>query len=135
MNLLERIQGLANEKNISIKQIERECGIGNGTIRKWGTQSPSIENVRKVANYLQVSLSYLVDGEESETGTISHQFTRGEEEIFSLVRHLSETDKIKVAGVIENYLSISHRHIVTGGHYVGDIGGTLKGSVNNQLRK
>ena len=129
MSLLDRIQELANRESVSIKQIERECGIGNGTIRKWGTQSPSIENVRKVANYLRVPLSYLID-EESNGAT---NFSKGEEEIFRLIHPLSEIDKIKVAGVIEHYLGIRPQH--KSSVRANELGEVFKKSSISQPRK
>lgn len=128
MNILERIQELASERDVSIKRIERECGMGNGTIRKWGTQSPSIENVRKVANYLHVSLSCLID--EEDVGKNLTGFTKSEEDLLRLVHPLSEIDKIKVIGVIENYLFLSRRQNISGFHYTGDISKVPKTSIN-----
>lgn len=47
----EKVTKLCQDKNISIAKLERECEMGNGTVRGWKTSSPSIENLKKVANY------------------------------------------------------------------------------------
>lgn len=58
--LLSRISSLCKKKGISIARLERETGISNGTIRNWDSRSPNIENVRKVAEFFNVSIDSLV---------------------------------------------------------------------------
>lgn len=58
--LLENITRLCKEKGISIAKLERETGISNGVICKWGTSSPTVENVRKVADYFGVTVDSLI---------------------------------------------------------------------------
>ena len=57
--LLENIIRICKEKNISIAKLERETGISNGTIGRWGVSSPSFDNVLKVAKYLGTTLDAL----------------------------------------------------------------------------
>lgn len=58
--LLKNIRKICKEKNISIAKLERETGISNGTISRWGTSAPSVENVRKVAAYLGSTVDELI---------------------------------------------------------------------------
>ena len=58
--LLENIRRLCSKKPVSIAKLERETGIGNGTISRWDTSSPSIENVQKVADYFGVTVNDLL---------------------------------------------------------------------------
>ncbi len=58
--LLEKISKLAKEKNISISQIEKECNLGNGTIRGWDKSSPSIFNLKKVADFFNLDINYFI---------------------------------------------------------------------------
>lgn len=67
MSLLERVQELLKAKGLSIKQAERESGLSNATIRKWGTQNPSLDSIIKLADYLHVSIDYLAKGEDQKT--------------------------------------------------------------------
>lgn len=60
MSLVERIKALADSQRLTMAALERDCGFGNGTIRKWDWQSPSVDRALKVANRLGVSLDYLV---------------------------------------------------------------------------
>ena len=60
--ILENINKLCKEKGISLSKLERETGIGNGTIGRWGISSPTVENVRKVAEYFGVTVDALIHG-------------------------------------------------------------------------
>ena len=62
MPIYDRVQSLIKERGLSVKQLERECDLANATIRRWATQTPNIESVRKVAQTLNVSIDYLVNG-------------------------------------------------------------------------
>lgn len=58
--LLENIRRLCSKKLVSIAKLERETGISNGTIGRWDTSSPTIENVQKVAEYFGVTVDELL---------------------------------------------------------------------------
>ena len=60
MNLRDRIKELANQRKVSVAELERALGFGNGSISKWNKQSPSTEKLKQVADYFQGSLDYLV---------------------------------------------------------------------------
>lgn len=70
MNLVQRIKDLSDEKHITIAELEREAGISNGQIRRWGGSSPKVENLEKVADYFNVSTDYLL-GRSSTTVNIN----------------------------------------------------------------
>lgn len=63
--MIERIQQKCKEKGLKISQLEKELGFGNATIRRWGESAPSVDKVLKVANFLKVSLEWLVTGKEA----------------------------------------------------------------------
>lgn len=65
MNIVERIKNLCDNKNTSIKALEREIEISNGSIRHWNEKSPAVERVLRVANYFNVSVEWLLTGKES----------------------------------------------------------------------
>ena len=58
--MFERIAELCKERGISISRLERELGFGNATIRKWHESSPSVDKVKKVADYFGVTIESLV---------------------------------------------------------------------------
>ncbi len=65
MAILSRIQELATSQNTNFKQIEKAVGLGNGSIRRWETNSPSVDNFKKVADYLHTTTDYLLTGRDS----------------------------------------------------------------------
>ena len=66
MSIYDRIKSKADEKKISIKALERESGLGNGVIKRWNETSPQCNKLEKVANYLQVSIEWLITGKENK---------------------------------------------------------------------
>ena len=64
--LLENISRLCKERGVSIARLERETGIGNGTISRWGSSSPTISNVKAVADFFGVSVDTLLQETPSE---------------------------------------------------------------------
>lgn len=65
MSLVKRIDALCKERNTTLTAIERECGLGVSSIRKWDEHSPSLSKVMSVADALDVPVSYLI-GEGTE---------------------------------------------------------------------
>lgn len=58
--IYEKIAALCKERSISISRLEKEVGIGNGTIGRWSISSPTVENLKKVADYFGVSVDRLL---------------------------------------------------------------------------
>lgn len=64
MNLYDKVKLLADSKKITIQELEKRAGLGNGAIGKWRTVSPSFSSMAKVAGILGVSLDIFVSKEE-----------------------------------------------------------------------
>lgn len=60
MSLLNIITQLIKEKGYTIAKIEKELDFGNGAIRRWDTSSPSCDKLVKLADFLNVSVDYLL---------------------------------------------------------------------------
>lgn len=60
MVVYKNISELCNQRNISIAKLEREVGVGNGTIGRWEKSSPTVENLKKVADYFGVTVNDLI---------------------------------------------------------------------------
>lgn len=61
--IYEEIKKRADEMGVTIYRIERDCKLSNGIIGKWGktaNQKPSVENLKKVADYLDVPMEDLL---------------------------------------------------------------------------
>jgi len=87
MNLVDRIREKCKEQGTSIKALEQEIGLGNGTISRWDTSIPSYDKVIKVADFLQVSFYWLIFGKESEN------LTPEEQELVNYYRNSNQTGK------------------------------------------
>lgn len=57
MNL---VKDVLEEQNISIKDIENSKVLGNKTIYNYSKENPSLRSLMKLANYLKVSIDYLL---------------------------------------------------------------------------
>ena len=68
--MYNRILILCGKSGISIARLEREAGLGNGTIRRWKSANASIENVRRVAEYFGVSVDSLLSHENATTDPV-----------------------------------------------------------------
>ena len=67
--MVDRINELAKQKGVSISTIEKTLGLGNGIIGKWRKQSPSCDKLKLVADYLNVSIDYLITGKDCHNNT------------------------------------------------------------------
>lgn len=60
MDIVEKIRMLCNEKVMTIAELERNLGLGAGTVSRWNVRVPGVDKVQKVANYFSVSTDYLL---------------------------------------------------------------------------
>ena len=63
--IFDNIKRITNAKNISIRTLETEAGLANGTIGKWRTSNPTIDNLMAVAKVLGVALTELLKEDET----------------------------------------------------------------------
>ena len=66
MGLYEQIRNVAKEKGYSINRLEQELGFARSSINKFNKNKPSIDKLQQIADLLDVSLDYLMTGEEKE---------------------------------------------------------------------
>lgn len=64
--LYSRIRELANQKHISLAELERTLSFSNGIISTWKNGKPSIDKVEKVADYFGVSTDYLLGRDKDD---------------------------------------------------------------------
>jgi transcriptional regulator with XRE-family HTH domain len=66
MSILGRIGELRKQREkLSINKLEQECGLTRGSMAKWDDHAPSPDKVKKVADYFNVSVEYLLYGDPS----------------------------------------------------------------------
>lgn len=61
--IVDRIKKLADKQHMSIAELERKLGFSNGQIRRWGSATPGVDKVEKVADFFNVSIPYLLGKE------------------------------------------------------------------------
>lgn len=59
--IFKRIEELATKEGITIAALEKKLGFGNGTIRGWKNGSPTVEKLKKVADYFDVPMEYFLE--------------------------------------------------------------------------
>ena len=64
----ERIKELCRIKGVSMNKLEEILGFGKGYISKLGESTPNTAKIKKIADYFNVSVEYLMTGEEKEGG-------------------------------------------------------------------
>ena len=64
--IYENVLALCRERNIRVARLEKEAGLGNGTVRGWENSAPSITTLQKVADYFGVTLNDLTQDRQGE---------------------------------------------------------------------
>ena len=68
LTLVDKIRALANQRDMSLPQLELELGLGNGTISRWRSSSPNTDKLKKIADYFGISMDYLLGREVNNNG-------------------------------------------------------------------
>ena len=67
--IVARINALLSLKGISKKQFFKDCKISSSAFSQWNTgkiEVPRGKNIERIANYLEVSVEYLLYGDMQE---------------------------------------------------------------------
>lgn len=67
MNSVERTKQICKERKIPISKLERDLGYSNGYIGQLRKGVFPADRLAEIANYLSVSTTYLMTGEETES--------------------------------------------------------------------
>jgi transcriptional regulator with XRE-family HTH domain len=59
-NVANRIKTLAKSRNISIKKLLEDVGLGFNTMSNMKTSMPKADNLARIADYLNCSVDYLL---------------------------------------------------------------------------
>ena len=66
MYIYDKIKKICEEKGMSITYVEKKAELGNGLISKWNDSVPSVANLKKVANILEVTVDELIGDEDKQ---------------------------------------------------------------------
>ncbi len=113
MDIVEKIKYLAKENGTDMANIERCVGLGNSSIRRWSNNSPSVNKVLLVANFLKVSVDWLVrdeldlkdlQGQKTANMPLHSSICKDNSNLYVLLSNASEESLIK----IEHFLEIAN---------------------------
>ena len=66
MGIYANIQTICEERNISIAELERQCGFERGSVYKWDKNIPSVIRAKTVADFLGVPVEDLLKDENEK---------------------------------------------------------------------
>ena len=111
MNIVDKIRSLCSERTITIAELERNLGLGAGTVSRWDARIPGIDKVQKVAEYFDVSTDYLLGRSDipkwatDEDVIVFDQALKRNSVVMSYNGiELSEEDKLQLEGMIKAML-------------------------------
>lgn len=78
MSLVSKIRKLCSNKDMTLASLERVLGFSNGSMVKWDKSSPSIDKVKKVADYFNVTTDYLLNRTDQKVSN-PKQFTNAKD--------------------------------------------------------
>lgn len=104
MTFYERLQALMNSKQLTQKQLADDLSIRQNTISDWKNKGnlPQGETAIKIAQYFNVSLDYLLTGEDK-----NKELSPDEIELLSLYKPLSRSNKLLLKGIITTMTNIT----------------------------
>lgn len=76
------VRQLCKERGIAISKLEKECGFSNGYIRGLREGKFPADRLKIIADYLDVSFEYLLNGEEKEGYYINSDTAKKAQELF-----------------------------------------------------
>ena len=92
MSIVDQIGEIIQKQGLTFKSVERACGLGNGTIKRWEYQSPRLDGLLKVSNYLHVALDTLVNGKDGVPAAEPWN-TPLESELIRMFHYINDRDK------------------------------------------
>lgn len=99
--MVERIVDLIKKKGMSINAVEKQLGFGNGAIKRFDTNSPSIDKIISLSNFLNVSLDYLVIGKDN-----ANMLSNEERELIDIFKKLSPINRCRVVERAETLVEL-----------------------------
>lgn len=103
MEIIERIYALLNEKDKKAYQLCDKLNIRTSTMSTWKarTNDPPAKYMKTIADFLGVSLDYLITGQETP---VRKTTTSEEDELLALFRSLPEHKKYEFVGELKGFL-------------------------------
>lgn len=95
----ERLLGKLEEKNLIRADLCRALGISEGTVRNWKKGvMPAADTALKIAQYLDVSLEYLITGKEKGT---EKKIKKSDSDFLESFKKLPEPDREEIKAILK----------------------------------
>lgn len=101
MGIKERIKELCKKNKISMNALEKNLGLGVGYISKIGKSTPNSTNIKKIADYFNVSVDFIMTGEDNRVETPA--FDDEHIELITLYSQLDAKQKEAVLNLIRSF--------------------------------
>lgn len=102
MGLYEQIRDIAKEKGYSVNRLEKELGFSRSSINKFNKNRPSLDKIQQIADYLNVSVDYLMTGNDNakkeKNSDISSDNLDVAKDIDRLILQMSKSGKLTYDG-------------------------------------
>ena len=100
--------------------LAKELQIASGSMTAWkGGKLPNGETLLKIADYLGVSVDYLLGRTEEQNSNQNQTLSQNEQELLDIFKNFSERDQIKILGKMEEWISTSRRENINSQKIVG----------------
>lgn len=86
MNSVERVKEICKKRKIPISKLEKELGFANGYIGQLRKGIFPADRLEKISNFLGVTTTYLMTGEESSKKTLTPKDEKDIEKILEQTR-------------------------------------------------
>lgn len=100
MNTVERVLSICKERGIAVSRLEKDLGFGNKYIAGLKKGSIPDDRLYAISEYLGVSATYLITGEEKEvpSPSLSEEYT----ELIELYSKLSKENQMSIMQIMRN---------------------------------
>lgn len=111
MTVLDRIKKVSKKRGFSLTQVNDKANLGKNTIYSWKTKEPSINNLKAVANVLNVSFDYLLGNTDNpEPSTSSDDLTKNQKLIaYSIDPDISDEERQAIINMVKEAMKFRRR--------------------------
>lgn len=100
MALKEKVQTICKAKGIPTYKVEEDCGFAKGYISKLDKSAPSTDKIKKIADYLDVSVDYLLDRDKFINYTVQYDDIDVDVEMLSNIKNSSALRALMYAAML-----------------------------------
>ena len=101
MDMKQRIKELCKQNKVSVNKLEKELGFATGYISKLDKSTPNTAKIKKISEYFNVSVDYLMTGKEPE---ISDDMVLEEIELLDMYRKLTPEQKENINNIMRLFI-------------------------------